>query len=63
MGVKGLAAWLREDPQRRLFQSDRRHISTSDHRRSPQVDFVFDLHALSLYVPRSAGLDRSTGGD
>ena len=35
MGVKGLAAWLREEPQRRLFHSDRRQISTySDLRRS-----------------------------
>ena len=61
--MKGLAAWLREESQRRLFQSERRHISTSDHRRSRQVDFVFDLHALALYVHRSAGLDRSKGGD
>eukprot|EP01043_Picozoa_sp_COSAG02_P084092 COSAG02_NODE_21987_length_767_cov_1.558383_1_plen_85_part_01 len=64
MGVKGLAAWLREEPQRRLFASERRHISTSDHRRggSRQVDFVFDLHALTLYVHRSAGLDRKPIG-
>ena len=63
MGVKGLAAWLREEPQRRLFASERRHISTSDHRRgSRQVDFVFDLHALALYAP-IRGLDRSKGGD
>jgi hypothetical protein len=63
MGVKGLAAWMREEPQRRLFQSDRRHISTSNHQRTAATDFVFDLHALALYIHRSAGLDRSKGGD
>ena len=40
----------REDPQRRLFQSDRRTISGD--RRAQQIDFVFEQRALALYVSR-----------
>ena len=42
----------REDPQRRLFQSDRRTISGD--RRAQQIDFVFEQRALALYVSRPA---------